>query len=297
MNKSLEPREAEEESNEKKPSSLKIWLKYRNKKVRTLIVFLLGALYLSVVCAAAYFCSYRLLVSLWSWGFDGASSGWSKFFAVWGALILLMIPLVIFISFQEWCSEIMNLYAEDAQADFQKKIEEIETQKSSYEEKLEKTDTELLIPLITYSKLELETYYKIGLNQTQKSYRYSITAMWIGFLIIISGAILYLIPANQFFHRPDGAESFQLRILIVISGIIIEMVSALFLWIYKSSMSQLTYFYNRQIYIHNALFAFRIAQTMESSDEAKKKIVEKILDFQLENRRTKIIKRFKKDIE
>lgn len=44
-------------------------------------------------------------------------------------------------------------------------------------------------------------------------------------------------------------------------------------------MKQLTYFYNRQIFIHNSLFAFRIAQSMKDSDAAKKEIVDKILEF------------------
>jgi len=55
-------------------------------------------------------------------------------------------------------------------------------------------------------------------------------------------------------------------------------VSALFLWVYRSSTGQLTYFYNRQIHTHNVVMCFRIASSMENSDEAKRSIVDKVLD-------------------
>ena len=91
--------------------------------------------------------------------------------------MLIVAPVGLLSGFFSWIEDIFEIYANDAQKEFQKKLDEIDKKRLTYEEKIEKTDSELLIPLITYSKLELETYYKLGLSQTQKSYKYSIIAM------------------------------------------------------------------------------------------------------------------------
>ena len=170
----------------------------------------------------------------------------------------------------------MKLYTDDAKNEFNSKINEIENKQSNYEKILREKDTEGLIPLVTYSRIELEQYYKIGLNQTQQSFRYSILAMWIGFIILAFGIISYLIPTT-FINENLLDGNFQ--ILTIGSGIITELISALFLWVYKNSTDRLTYFYNRQIFIHNALLAFKISNSIDQSDKAKELIVGKILEF------------------
>ena len=265
------------EEKEKKPSAFVTWLKYTNKWFRLITIILTTVLFLTVIISASYFFCYYLLVKLWNWGFtDGGF--WSGFTAIYGALMLIIIPLGLLSGFSSWIEDIFEIYANDAQKEFQKKLDEIDKERLTYEEKLEKTDSELLIPLITYSKLELETYYKLGLSQTQKSYKYSIIAMWVGFLLIIFGIIIYIIPSNIL--KIDNLEiTEKVKFITISSGVVLELISGLFLWIYKNSITQLNYFYSRQIFIHNSLFAFRVAQTMKDSDEAKKEIVSKILDF------------------
>ncbi|WP_445719655.1 TRADD-N-associated membrane domain-containing protein [Flavobacterium sp.] len=271
------PKKSKSEDKEKKPSAFVTWLKYTNKWLRLITIILTTVLFLTVIISASYFFGYYLLIKLWNWGFtDGGF--WSGFSAIYGALILIIIPLALLSGFSGWIEDIFEIYANDAQKEFQKKLDEIDKERLTYEEKLEKTDSELLIPLITYSKLELETYYKLGLSQTQKSYKYSIIAMWVGFLLIIFGIIIYIIPSNIL--KIDNLEiTEKVKFITIASGVVLELISGLFLWIYKNSITQLNYFYSRQIFIHNSLFAFRVAQTMKDSDEAKKEIVSKILDF------------------
>jgi len=274
---SEQEKKKKEKEKEKKPSAFITWLKYQNKWIRLITIFLTTVLYLTVLISVSYFSGYYLLIKLWNWGFtDGGF--WSGFAAIYGAIMLIAVPIIVLGSFSDWVENIFDIYANDAQKEFQNRLDEIEKERLTYEDKLEKTDSELLIPLITYSKLELETYYKIGLNQTQKSYKYSNIAMWIGFLLIIFGIVIYIIPSN-ILNINNNEISEKVKLITIASGVVIELISALFLWIYKNSINQLNYFYSRQIFIHNSLFAFRIAQTMKESDEAKKEIVSKILDF------------------
>ncbi len=143
------------------------------------------------------------------------------------------------------------------------------------EDSIEKDDKAGLLPLLKYSRLQLEAYYKIGLTQTRRSFLYSVVAMWVGFIFIVVGFAVYLLPIDNWgLVKPEG----DIKTVVIAGGAIIEFVSALFLWVYRSSTNQLTYFYNRQIHSHNVVLCFRIASSMEKPDEAKRSIVDKVLD-------------------
>ena len=108
------------------------------------------------------------------------------------------------------------------------------------------------------------------------AYPYPDIAMWVGFVIIIFGIVSYILPFSLVNEDLRGGN---FQILTIGSGVVIELVSALFLFIFRSSTNQLTYFYNRQIFIHNALLSYKMATTMSDPDTAKKMIIEKILDL------------------
>ena len=271
--------QAEDNEEPKKPSLLVRYAKLKSKNIRLLIIGVLLIIATSIFIIAAYFCWLDWLPSLWKWGFKPTT--WRAFFSVWGALMLIVIPFIGFSLFSDNITDIYSTIIEDAENEINNKLKEVETKQKDYLEKIESHDKQGLISLITFSKIELEQYYRIGLTQTQKSYRYSMLSMWIGFLIIMFGIIPYLIPVLQINH--DFLNG-NLQILIIGSGIIIELISALFLWIYKDSVSQLRYFYNRQIFIHNSLFAYKISESMEKPDRAKQIIIEKILEFGLSNK-------------
>ena len=262
-----------------KPNVFVKWLRYRSKPTRLFWLLAIIVIGLGAGIAACYFCIYTWLPQLWSWGFDPIS--WRCIFSVLGAIYLVIGGVVPFYILNNTVQAILKLFAEDEERVFTEKLKELRKKQRSYEDKLETTDDMGLIPLVTYSRLELEQYYKIGLNQTQRSYSYSVMAMWIGFAIIIFGILLYLFP-TRFTNQGLGRGDFT--ILTIGSGVVTEFIAALFLWIYKSSVNNLTYFYNRQIFIHNTLLAYKIAGSMKDADAAKHTIVEKILDFGLKNK-------------
>lgn len=262
--------------NEKKEEKNHIieWLRYKSKFVRFVASFTLILTFLSLIVFISYYYFTKILPYFWYWGFDPFN--WKfilSFFAILFSFAFYAMPIALFFSFFQ---DLMSIYASEAEIEFNKKIKEFEDKQIKYQEKLENSDELFLIPLVTFSRIELEQYYKIGVSQTQKSYNYSILSMWIGFFIIILGVLLFYFPikiGNTFFT--DG----NVKILVLISGVITELISVMFLWIYKNSVRNLTYFYNRQIFIHNTLLAYKISSSMESSDDAKKIIVQKILDF------------------
>lgn len=111
--------------------------------------------------------------------------------------------------------------------------------------------------------------------------------MWIGFFIIAFGIVSYIVPTS---FINDKLLDGNFQIITIGSGVITEVISALFLWIYKNSIDRLTYFYNRQMFIHNSLLAYKIANTMNDSDKAKEIIVGKILEFGISSNKQSVLK-------
>jgi TRADD-N domain-containing protein len=267
------------------------WLGTRGKLLRNLVLILILSAMLLASVALGYFCWFEWFGLLWKWGFDPPT--WRGIFSVLGAFYLVFIPFVPFYLLRG-TSGIFKLSADKAEKQIRDKLEVLEDEQKFYEELLTDSDSEKLIPLVRFSSSELKQYYNIGLNQTRRSFKYSMVAMWIGFFIILFGIISYIAPL-WFTIRDSIGENF--KILTIGSGIVTEMIAALFLWIYKSSINQLTYFYNRQVFIHNSLLAFRIAGTMKDPDRSKGLIVDKILDFGLNSYRPFTLNKEKKQIK
>lgn len=140
--------------------------------------------------------------------------------------------------------------------------------------RLEKTDDAGLLPLLRYSRAQLDAYYAMGLGQTRRAFLNAALAMWLGFLLLVGGIALYIGPVEQLgLARPPG----DFQWLILASAIVIEVVSALFLWVYRSTIGQLTFYYRLQMQGHSAIMCFRIATTMKEPDAAKRAVIDKLL--------------------
>lgn len=144
--------------------------------------------------------------------------------------------------------------------------------------RFENTDDAGLLPLLTYSRAQLDAYYQIGLSQTGRSFFHGIVAMWLGFGLLLCGLALYIVPLDKFGLNPPTQD---FKILLLSGAAIIEFISALFLWMYRSTTAQLTYLYDRQMYSHTAILCFRMASTIEraKADETRASIVTKLLDW------------------
>jgi hypothetical protein len=275
---------APSEETKAKPSLFRRLLNNNSKRV---IFF---ALIISVVVLTAssvllvYLCWFQWMPDVKQWGFDqfsirnfgdGALSALKAILAIFGILFLAVIPFFPFGMTSKPIAETMEIFANASERQFASKIAENQKKAEYYESILEDNQADRLIVWANYSRIELEQYYNMGLQQARKSYNYSLIAMWAGFLIILLGIVTRIVEIPGVVIPKDA----QVSILTISSGVVAEMISALFLWIYKSSITQLTYFYNRQIFIHNSLLAFEISKSMQNSEEAKKLIIEKIMDF------------------
>ncbi len=225
--------------------------------------------------AVVWYCWFGLIPAVWNWGFV---FGWQAIPAFVALIFLATLPIYAPVGTALIVTRIVGLYAEEADSEVSDAVGRASTAQREAEKYLQQELGENgksgLVPLMGYSRVQLESYYEIGLTQTQRSFRYSVIAMWIGFFLIVSGIAYQVFPFQQF-GIPEAKT--DLAFVSIAGGAIIEVISALFLWVYRSSIVQLTYFYNRQIYNHGVLMAYLIAQTMENGDDTKKLIIEKML--------------------
>ena len=231
------------------------------------------ALAFLILLPLAYVSWYELPKRLWGFANE---QWWHWIPAFFGFFFLFAIPVWGFmgvLALTRFLADV-SLSIEDAAVhDAQRVVRETEQDAIS---RLEKTDRAGLLPLLKYSRAQLDAYYAIGLNQTRKSFFNAVLAMWLGFVLLLIGIALYVGPVERLnLTRPD--QDFQ--ILILSGAAIIEFISALFLWVYRSTTAQLTYYYKRQMHSHTSILCFRMASTMQQADETKRAIIEKVLDW------------------
>jgi len=122
---------------------------------------------------------------------------------------------------------ILNVYAEIAAGPVTKEVSKLREQQNNAETVLEQSDTEGLIPLVRYSRAQLEAYYTIGLNQTQRSFRYSVIAMWLGFAVLLAGLTYQTLPLNLILQTVGEPPPGNVAVIALAGSTVIELIAAL----------------------------------------------------------------------
>lgn len=274
---------------------LEKWVK--ENRLTRIFALVLCLISIPLSLAVVWYAWDVLLTGVWGWGFVEPSAVGKHvvvrlfvtalvyMVAAFGVLMLAVLPLYAPVGAVFATFAILALHAEAQTAELGEMVDRDSRDQAQVEDELKAElkdlkDTSGLVSMVRYSRIQLKPYYKIGITQTQRSFRYSVIAMWIGFAVILAGIGIWFIDPGTLkkfgLHSPDP----NVTHLVVLSGAVIEVISALFLWVYRSSIRQLNYFYNRQMYNHSVLMCHRITATMQasSSDDVKKAIIDKILD-------------------
>ncbi|MAR90804.1 MAG: hypothetical protein SV765_03895 [Pseudomonadota bacterium] len=233
----------------------------------------LVALAFVLVLPVLYLSWYWGPVELWGWA---GKQWWHWIPALFGFLFLFVIPIWAIMG----ASALAGYVADVSLALEDSAMEKVQTTVRETEDdairRLEQSDDAGLLPLLKYSRAQLDAYYEIGLKQTRGSFFNAVLAMWLGFLLLLVGIALYVGPVEQLgLTRPPQ----NFNVLILSGAAIVEFISALFLWVYRSTIAQLTYYYRLQMYNHTSILCFRMASTMNDADPTKQLIIEKILGW------------------
>jgi len=248
----------------------KLLLRSSAGRIAGLFLFMLLT---AVGAVALWYVWFRIVPGMWGWSLQA----WWQFVPGILAIYLVGFFALALPALPGWgFLWVVGMFAEVEQEEIKRSLERASRHLERTETELEKNDTSGLVALVRYSREQLKSYYEIGLSQTHRSFRYSVVAMWIGFFIIVSGIVISVFPLETVFGITLVRT--EIETLVLAGGGIIEVISALFLWVYRSSISQLTYFYNRQIHTHSILMCNQIASSMDEPDATKQIIVEKVLE-------------------
>ena len=259
---------AEKKEREPSVSSLRRLLIKRPKFL--VVGWVIVALAFILLIPAAYVSWYLLPMLLW----EAINQWWHWIPAYFGFMILLAIPIwvaLLAVSVSNFFADI-SLAVEDASLQ-EAQTNVLETEQEAIN-RLEQTDAAGLLPLLKYSRAQLDAYYEIGLKQTRGSFFNAVLAMWLGFILLLIGIALYVGPVEKLgLTRPPQ----DFNVLILSGAAIVELISALFLWVYRNTIAQLTYYYRLQMHSHTAILCFRMASSMQQADETKRAIIENVL--------------------
>lgn len=253
-------------------ASLTAWRKYARVLIRQrgpVFNWFVG-LFLVLIGLAVTLAIYIFLVPrVWHWGLSSGS--WWKItltlIAEWFIVALGALPPAPGFVFVHETVEYYVSSSEDA-------LKGINDAQSELEDKLVQQGDASITSVIRLSRLELEKWNTTSLSQNRRSYAYAVMAMWIGFTVITVGILL----AFGVFHVRNQTSPIAINVVVLASGAVVEVVSGLFFWVYRSSLEYYAYFYDRQMMAYQALMAYNISSNMEDKDPPRLLIIQRLLE-------------------
>jgi hypothetical protein len=118
----------------------------------------------------------------------------------------------------------------------------------------------------------LNAYYEINQNQARSSFRWALFSIFLGFATIVTGIWL-------FYFRIATPDKFMAS-LSTASGIVVSLISGLFLNMYAKTQDRSLYFYQQLSRLQRVALAIRLVgehQDAEQQTEARNRVIQQLL--------------------
>jgi hypothetical protein len=154
------------------------------------------------------------------------------------------------------------------------------------EKKFEETKT--VEDALKLDLTKLNEYYVINQSQARSSFRWAVFSMLLGFGTIISGIWL-------FYFRGGQPDTFMAS-LSTAAGCVVNLVSALFLYLHSKIQAHALHYYDQLSRLQNLLIAIRIVEAHEdpaARQDSRNVIIRELVSgvrLPLQNETTKSIK-------
>jgi hypothetical protein len=132
------------------------------------------------------------------------------------------------------------------------------------------TEGQYFTNLVQINVTNLSDYYALVKVHTNKSFRASLVAGGLGFVLIAAGLSI------GFVHDQDQSISY----LATASGVFVEFISGVFFYLYNRTVRQLKEYHDSLLEVQNILLSFKIVA--DSAPEHRSQLLEKILTFLLQ---------------
>lgn len=149
-------------------------------------------------------------------------------------------------------------------------VADIEAQKKRFEDLyLERTKTDTYFDRLVSINLEnLSAYYVLVKQNARQSFNLSAFIGIVGFAVLIAGIVLgYIDPKYK-----------DISYLATAAGVITEMISGVFFYLYNRTVRQLKEYHDSLIDVQNILLSFKLIE--DTKDAAKRPLlIEKMIEF------------------
>ena len=127
--------------------------------------------------------------------------------------------------------------------------------------------------LVNINIENLSEYYSLVKKHTQKSFILSCIASVSGFVLIVLGLVFQYI----------NSEYENISYLVTSSGILVELVSGLFFYLYNKTVRQLKDYHDSLLEVQNILLSFKLIEETEQASE-RLPLITKMIEFLVSKR-------------
>lgn len=134
--------------------------------------------------------------------------------------------------------------------------------------------------LVEINVLNLASYYELVKTHTDKSYKLTVRICLFGFFLIVVGLAIGFV---------DYSNALLISITATASGIITDLISGVFFYLYNRTVQQMKEYHNSLLNVQNILLSFKLIEDTEDKQE-KAKIVGEMVAHLINNQNASIKK-------
>lgn len=157
----------------------------------------------------------------------------------------------------------------------EKELARLENEKNELKNKIEAKNSIEIFYTIQLSLNQLNEYYTINKAQAKSSFRFSIFAIVIGLLTIVSGIWLFYL---------NESPNLSLTIMTGFAGMLLEFIGGAYFFMYKKSLEQVNFFFGQLIKIQDTMLSINLTKNIGNEDkqiELTEKIITSLLERSL----------------
>ncbi|MEK3707041.1 hypothetical protein MKY87_23635 [Paenibacillus sp. FSL R7-0198] len=156
----------------------------------------------------------------------------------------------------------------------QEKLEKLEYRKNSMLKLINPNyEPTYFDSLVSINIDNLSEYYSLVKKHTQKSFILSCTASISGFVLIVLGLVFQYI----------NSDYENISFLVTSSGVVVELVSGLFFYLYNKTVRQLKDYHDSLLEVQNILLSFKLIEETEQANE-RLPLITKMIEFLVSKR-------------
>lgn len=119
---------------------------------------------------------------------------------------------------------------------------------------------------------QLTEYYVINKSQAKNSYTFSLFAIVLGLITIITGVGVFYLQSNQ---------NLQLTAITGISGTLLEFIGGAYFFVYRKSIEQMNLYFNQLVKMQDTMLAVNLTKDIQNQ-EKQINLTEKVITALLE---------------